>query len=55
MQFRAWRRVFWLLIAVAVFAPPMVTFALQASPEMLRGVDDLRSIPAPQSVEIRPR
>ena len=54
MQFRAWRRIFWLLIAVAVFAPPVVTFALQASPDVLRGVDALRSIPAPRSVEIRP-
>jgi diguanylate cyclase (GGDEF)-like protein len=55
MHNRAWHRAFWLLIAVAVFAPPVATFALQSSPDVLRGVDALRSIPAPQPVEIRPR
>ena len=55
MQDRAWRRLFWLLVAVAVFAPPVATFALQPSPDVLRGVDALGSIPAPEPVEIRPR
>ncbi len=55
MNHRAWRHAFWLLIAVAVFAPPVVTFALQSSPDVLRGVDALRSIPTPQPVEISPR
>src|SRR3954464_7231937 len=55
MQPRAWRRALLLLVALIVVAPPVVTFALQPAPEILHGIDALRSIPAPQSVEIRPR
>src|SRR6266850_5724185 len=55
MYGRSWLRAFWILIAVVVVAPPVATFALQPSTELLRGVDALRSIPAPQPVEIRPR
>ena len=53
MRSRAWRRAFWLLVALVVFAPPVATFALQPPTGLLQGT--LRSIPAPQSVEIRPR
>src|SRR5258705_8960093 len=49
----AWRRALWLLVALFVLAPPVVTFALQPATDLLPGA--LRSIPAPQSVEIRPR
>src|SRR5207253_2217481 len=53
MNSRAWRRAFWLLVAVVVFAPPVATLALQPPTDLLQGA--LRSIPAPQPVEIRPR
>jgi diguanylate cyclase (GGDEF)-like protein len=53
MQDLAWRRAFWLLVALFVFAPPVVTLALQPPTDLLQGA--LRSIPAPAPVEIRPR
>ena len=53
MRNRAWRRAFWLLVALVVFALPVATLALQPTSDLLQGA--LRSIPAPQSVEIRPR
>src|SRR5258705_5807382 len=53
MAARSWRRAFWLLVALVVFAPPVATVALQPIPDLVDGV--LRSIPAPQPVEIRPR
>ena len=52
MQSR-WRRALWLLVALLLFAPPVVTLALQPPTDLLQGA--LRSIPAPQPVEIRPR
>ena len=53
MPKRGWPRAMWLLIALAVLAPPLVSFVLQSTPDVLQ--DALRSIPAPQPVEIRPR
>ncbi len=53
MNSKMWRRAFWLLVAVVVFAPPVATFALQPPTDLLQGA--LRSIPVPQPVEIRPR
>src|SRR5207253_7468691 len=47
------RRALWLLVALFVVAPPVVTFALQPPTDLLPGA--LRSIPAPQPVQIRPR
>jgi diguanylate cyclase (GGDEF)-like protein len=44
---------FWLLIALAVVGPPIVSFALQSSPDLLQGV--VQRIPEPQPVVIRPR
>ena len=56
MNNRALRRAFWLLAAVIVLAPPVVTLAFQPAPDVLHGaVDALRSIPAPEPVQIRPR
>jgi diguanylate cyclase (GGDEF)-like protein len=52
MRTGAWRRTFWLLVALVVFAPPAVTLVLQPTSHLLQGA--LRSIPAPQPVEIRP-
>jgi diguanylate cyclase (GGDEF)-like protein len=50
------RRALVLLAALMVFAPTVATYAFQPAPDVLRGaVDALRSIPAPQPVEIRPR
>src|SRR4026209_2336541 len=46
-------RAFWLLIALALLGPPIVSFALQSSPDLLRGI--AQSIPEPQPVVIRPR
>jgi hypothetical protein len=48
-----WRRVLWLLAALFVCAPAVAALALQTPAELLSGA--LRSIPAPPSVEIRPR
>jgi diguanylate cyclase (GGDEF)-like protein len=53
MQNQAWRRAFWLLVALVIFAPPVATFALQPPTDALQSA--LGSIPAPQPVEIRPR
>src|SRR5207247_678317 len=53
MNSPAWRRAFWLLVALVIFAPPVATLALQPPTGLLQGA--LRSIPAPQPVEIRPR
>jgi len=53
MQNAALRRALWLLVALIVFAPPVASFALQPQANLLQGT--LRSIPAPQPVEIRPR
>ena len=44
---------FWLLIALAILGPPIVSFALQSSPDLLQGI--VQSIPDPQPVVIRPR
>src|SRR5437773_8211524 len=56
MHARALQRAYLLLAALIVLAPPVVTFAFQPAPDVLHGaVDALRSIPAPQPVEIRPR
>lgn len=52
MSKRGWPRALWLLIALAVVGPPIVSFALHSTPDVQ---DALRSIPAPQPVEIRPR
>ena len=42
--------------SLMVLAPTVATYALQPTPDVLHGtVDALRSIPAPQPVEIRPR
>ena len=46
-------RAFWLLIALAVLGPPLISFALQSSPDLLRGI--VQGIPEPQPVVIRPR
>ena len=46
-------RAFWLLIALAIVGPPIVSFALQSSPDLLQGV--VHRIPEPQPVVIRPR
>ncbi len=53
MQNQAWRRAFWLLVALVILAPPVVAFALQPPTDTLQSA--LESIPAPQPVEIRPR
>ena len=53
MQNQAWRRAFWLLVALVILAPPVVAFALQPPTDTLQSA--LGSIPAPQPVEIRPR
>src|SRR6185436_8481243 len=53
MQNQAWRRAFWLLVALVVFAPPVATLAFQTPADALQSA--LGSIPAPQPVEIRPR
>jgi len=53
MNSNACRRALWLLVALFVVAPPVVTFALQPPTDLRPGA--LRSIPAPQPVEIRPR
>src|SRR3954468_15637798 len=53
MQNQAWRRAFWLLVALVILAPPMASFALQRPTATLQTA--LESIPAPQPVEIRPR
>ena len=53
MQNQAWRRAFWLLVALVVLAPPVATLALQPPTDALQSA--LGSIPAPQPVEIRPR
>jgi len=53
MQNQAWRRAFWLLVALVVLAPPVVALALQPPTDALQTA--LGSIPAPQPVEIRPR
>jgi diguanylate cyclase (GGDEF)-like protein len=53
MQNQAWRRAFWLLVALVVFAPPVAMLASQPATDALQGA--LGSIPAPQPVEIRPR
>jgi len=46
-------RAFWVLIAIAVLGPPILSFALHSTPDLLQGV--VRSIPEPPPVEIRPR
>src|SRR3954468_22634936 len=53
MQNQAWRRAFWLLVALVILAPPMASFALPRPAATLQTA--LESIPAPQPVEIRPR
>jgi diguanylate cyclase (GGDEF)-like protein len=53
MQNRAWQRALLLLIALFVLAPPVATFLLRPPTDLLARA--LRSIPAPQPVEIRPR
>src|ERR1051325_3495567 len=53
MTSHAWRRSLWLLAALFVCAPAVATLALQTPTEVLP--DMVRSIPAPPSVEIRPR
>src|SRR5882672_1691355 len=53
MQNQAWRRAFWLLVALVVFAPPVAMLASQPATDALQGA--LGSIAAPQPVEIRPR
>lgn len=53
MQNRAWRRALVLLIALFVLAPPVATFLVRPPTDLLARA--LRSIPAPQPVEIRPR
>jgi diguanylate cyclase (GGDEF)-like protein len=53
MQNRAWRRALILLIALFVLAPPVATFLVRPPTDLLARA--LRSIPAPQPVEIRPR
>src|SRR5438093_4514952 len=53
MQNRAWQRTLLLLIALFVLAPPVATFLLRPPTDLLARA--LRSIPAPQPVEIRPR
>src|SRR5262245_46484309 len=45
-------RAFWLLIALAVLGPPIISFVLHAPPDLLRGV--VQRIPEPQPVVIRP-
>ena len=56
MRGRALRRALVLLAALFVLAPPVLTFAFQPAPDVLHGaVDALRSIPAPEPVQIRPR
>ena len=56
MHTRALQRAYLLLAALIVLAPPVVTFAFQPAPDVLHGaVDALRSIPAPEPVQIRPR
>ena len=47
------RRALWLLLALIVLAPPVATFLLRPPTDLLARA--LRSIPAPQPVEIRPR
>src|ERR1051325_10768144 len=53
MTSHAWRRSLWLLAALFVCAPAVANLALQTPTEVLP--DMVRSIPAPPSVEIRPR
>src|SRR5512132_1215974 len=53
MQNRAWQRTLLLLIVLFVLAPPVATFLLRPPTDLLARA--LRSIPAPQPVEIRPR
>jgi len=53
MQNQAWRRAFWLLVALVILAPPVASLAFQPPTDALQGA--LGSIPAPQPVEIRPR
>src|SRR5581483_12196298 len=56
MHRRDLRRAFLLLAALFVLAPPVAAFAFQPAPDVLHGaVAALRSIPAPEPVEIRPR
>jgi diguanylate cyclase (GGDEF)-like protein len=50
------RRAVWLIVAVAVLAPVVASYALQSSPDLLGGVNALRGIAAPdESIEIHPR
>ena len=37
MQDLAWRRAFWLLMALFVFAPPVVTLGCQGRPQEVEG------------------
>jgi len=46
-------RAFWLLIALAVVGPPIISLVLQSSPDLLQGV--VQRIPEPPPVVIRPR
>src|SRR5262245_65895310 len=46
-------RAFWLLIALAIVGPPIVSFALQSSPDLLQGV--VHRIPEPQPVRSEER
>ncbi len=56
MSSREGRRVVWLILVVALLGPPVAAFALQPSPDLLRGIHStLSSIPTPQPIEIRPR
>jgi diguanylate cyclase (GGDEF)-like protein len=53
MDNRLLRRALWMLLALFVLAPPVATFFLQPPTDLLARA--LSSIPAPQTVEIRPR
>jgi diguanylate cyclase (GGDEF)-like protein len=46
-------RAFWLLIALAIVGPPIVSLVLQSAPDLLQGV--VQRIPEPKPVVIRPR
>jgi diguanylate cyclase (GGDEF)-like protein len=52
MAKREWRRALWIVIAVAIIAPPIASLVLHSAPDLLHGA--VRSIPEPQLVEIRP-
>jgi hypothetical protein len=53
MNLSSWRRALWLLVVLVVLAPPVATLLLLPPTDLLARA--LRSIPAPQPVEIRPR